>query len=160
MATPGPSLRRSLGQRLTVFNLAGAAITHLPYPWTRVSIDSGCKGRPVGLFPLVTPWKTGLVMPRARDRRSARWPGTGEGYRNVEGHKFGFGAVNRTASVAAGARATVPETECVEGVGGELVSACMTHSHGLLHAIPFLIPCNARPSGRSPWAIERWRAAI
>ena len=142
MATPGPSLRRPLGQRLTVFDLAGAAITHLPYPWTRVLIDSGCNGRPVGSFPLVTPWKTGpVVVPRTRDRRSARWPGTGEGYRNVEGHKFGFGAVNCTASVATGPGAT--ETECVEGVGGELVSACMTHSHGRLHGIPFIIPCNA-----------------
>ena len=62
-------------------------------------------------------------MPRTRDRRSARWPGTGEGYRNVEGHKFGFGAVNCTASVAAGARATIPTTEGVEGVrwGGQRV---------------------------------------
>lgn len=49
MATPGPSLRRPLGQRLTVFDLGGAAITHLPYLWTRVFIDSGCNGRPVGL---------------------------------------------------------------------------------------------------------------
>ena len=62
----------------------------------------------------------------------------------MEGHKFSFGAVNCTASVAAGARATVPETECVEGVGGELVSACMTHSHGLLHGILCIIPSNKR----------------
>ena len=75
----------------------------------------------------------------------------------MEGHKFSFGAVNCTASVAAGARATVPETECVEGVGGELVSACMTHSHGLLHGILCIIPSNKRfkkpPSGVSAGCI-------
>lgn len=95
-------------------------------------------------------------MPRARDRRSARWPGTGEGYRNVEGHKFGFGAVNCTASVAAGARATVPETECVEGVGDELVSACMT-PHGPSHGIPYIIPYKETAEGvakRAPDTLE------